>query len=115
MNGKVGHEELRGSSVPWVAPGTSPREPGPTKIGMSEIVYGPAALKRAQVLVLSSRDEFVRCGRRAAGAVIQLDVINVRNRVPPRPTVVRRACMRPQAANPLSQLRYPPGVEDATR
>src|SRR5206468_12829416 len=43
-------------------PGTLPREPGPTKIGMSEKVYGPAALKRAQVLVLSSRDEFVRCG-----------------------------------------------------
>src|SRR5207249_3060404 len=96
-------------------PGTSPREPGPTKIGMSEKVYGPAALKRAQVLVLSSRDEFVRCGRRAAGALIRLDGINVRNRFPPRTTVVLRACMWPHAAKPISQMRHPPGFEDGTR
>ncbi len=82
---------------------------------MSEKVYGPAALKRAQVLVLSSRDEFVRCGRRAAGALIRLDVINVRNRFPPRTTVVLRACMWPHAAKPISQMRHPPGFEDGTR
>src|SRR5437870_9379382 len=82
---------------------------------MSEKVYGPAALKRAQVLVLSSRDEFVRCGRRAAGALIQLDVINVRNRLPHRTTVVLRACMWPHAAKPISQMRHPPGFEDGTR
>src|SRR5207249_1103150 len=82
---------------------------------MSEKVYGPAALKRAQVLVLSSRDEFVRCGRRGAGALIWLDVINVRNRFPPRTTVVLRACMWPHAAKPISQMRHPPGFEDGTR
>src|SRR5438552_5955887 len=87
-------------------PGTSPREPGPTKIGMSEKVYGPAALKRAQVLVLSSRDGFVRCGGRAAGALIRLDVINVRNRLPPRTNVVLRACMWPHAAKPITHILH---------